>query len=111
MSTVSLLVNYYIENEYKPSRSITFLVTEECLEDYLTATEDERTIEQFLDTYDSDESAVIYEYGSDDGRIISERITYCDDFEDRYKEFISHSHMISKEQYYWSVYDKGMNKT
>lgn len=104
MSTVNLLLNHYIGDDYKPSKQISFLITEECLQDYLTWTEDDRTINQFLRTYDSDESAVIYDYATDDGRIISERITYCNDFEEKYKKFIQCSQGISKEQYYWDVY-------
>ncbi len=106
MSIVNLLLNHYIGDDLNPSRQISFFITEECLTDYLTATEDERTIEEFLRTYDSDESAVIYDYAEDDGRIISERITYCDDFEQKYKEYIEiiKEEDKTKEQYYWDTY-------
>lgn len=106
MSTINLLLNHYIGNDLNPSRQISFFITEECLKDYLAATEDERIVEEFLETYDSDESAVIYEYATDDGRIISERITYCDDFEEKYKEYIENTkeEIKTKEQYYWDTY-------
>lgn len=104
MSTINLLLNHYIGNDLNPSRQISFFITEECVKDYLAATEDERTVEEFLETYDSDESAVIYEYATDDGRIISERITYCDDFEKKYKEIMQYSQTFSKEEYYWNIY-------
>ena len=82
--------------------------------DYLRETEDDRSIRQFLDTYDSDESSVIYDYATNDGRILSEEITYCDDFEEKYKYFICGTQMFdpdisaneiaSREDYYWNVY-------
>lgn len=78
--TVKLLINHYIGDDFHPSRQTTFMITEECLQDYLTETEDDRAIKEFIDTYDSDESEVVYEYACDDGRILSEEITYCDDF-------------------------------
>ena len=43
--TVNLLVNHYIGDDFHPSRQVTFVIAEECLKDYLTATEDDRTIE------------------------------------------------------------------
>ena len=68
----------------------------------------------FLETYDSDESSVIYDYAANDGRILSEEIIYCDDFVDRYEDFIRRTQMFnpdmsaedisSKEDYYWTVY-------
>lgn len=103
MSTVNLLLNHYIGDDLNPSRKISFFITEECLNDYLAATEDERAIEEFLRTYDSDESEAIYDYAMDDGRIISERVTYCDDFEEKYIENIKEEDK-TKEQYYWDVY-------
>ena len=105
MSIINLLLNHYIGDDFNPSRKVSFFITEECLKDYLMATEDERTIEVFLRTYDSDESASIYNYAEDDGRIISKRVTYCDDFEEKYKEHIGRiKENKTKEQYYWNEY-------
>ena len=114
MKTVELLLNDYIGDNYNPSRQTKFTITEECLTDYLKETEDDRNVKTFLDTYDSDESSVIYDYAANDGRILSEEITYCDDFVDRYEDFIRRTQMFnpdmsaedisSKEDYYWTVY-------
>ena len=114
MKTVELLLNDYIGDNYNSSRQTKFTITEECLTDYLKETEDDRNVKMFLDTYDSDESSVIYDYASNDGRILSEEITYCDDFVDRYEDFIRRTQMFnpdmsaedisSKEDYYWTVY-------
>lgn len=114
MKTVELLLNDYIGDDYSPSRQVKFVITEECLIDYLRDTEDDRSISQFLNTYDSDESSVIYDYATNDGRILSEEITYCDDFEEMYKYFICGTQMFdpdisaneiaSREDYYWNVY-------
>lgn len=112
--TVKLLMNHYIGDDFYPSRQVTFMITEECLQDYLTETEDDRTVEEFMETYDSDESEVIYGYAADDGRILSDEITYCDDFIEKYNDFISRTQMFNpdmtaeqiatKENYYWTVY-------
>ena len=114
MKTVELLLNDYIGDNYNPSRQTKFTITEECLTDYLKETEDDRNVKMFLDTYDSDESSVVYDYASNDGRILSEEITYCDDFIDKYESFIhrtqknnpdkSEKRILSKEYYYWGVY-------
>lgn len=90
------------------------MITKECLQDYLTETEDGRTIEEFMDTYDSDESEIIYNYANDDGRILSGEITYCDNFIKRYNDFIAYTQMFNpdiaadqietKENYYWTMY-------
>lgn len=71
-------------------------------------------MKMFLETYDSDESSVIYDYATNDGRILSEEISYCDDFMDRYEDFIRRTRMFnpdmsaeqisSKEDYYCTVY-------
>ena len=112
--TVQLLVNHYIGDDFHPSRQVTFLITEECLKDYLTKTEDDRTVKEFIETYDSDESEVVYGYAADDGRILSEEITYCDDFIEKYNGFINQTQIFNpdmttdqiatKESYYWNVY-------
>lgn len=104
MSTVNLLLNTYNGDDYNPSRQLSFMITEECLSDYLKDTEDDRTIEEFLDTYDSDESSVIYEYATDDGRVISEKITYSDAFENDYN--VEAENEMSKEDYFWNVFYK-----
>ena len=112
--TVKLLMNHYIGDDFHPSRQVIFMITEECLQDYLTETEDDRTIEEFMETYDSDESEVIYGYAADDGRILSDEIAYCDDFIEKYNDFINRTQMFNpdmsvgqiatKENYYWTVY-------
>ena len=111
---VKLLMNHYIGDDFHPSRQVAFMIAEECLQDYLTETEDDRTIEEFMETYDSDESEVVYGYAADDGRILSDEITYCDDFIEKYNDFISRTQMVNsdmsaeqiatKEKYYWTVY-------
>lgn len=112
--TIKLLMNHYIGDDFHPSRQATFIITEECLQDYLMKTEDERTIKEFMETYDSYESEVIYRYAADDGRILSEEITYCDDFIEKYNDYIRRTQMFNpnmmaeqiatKENYYWTVY-------
>lgn len=114
MSTVNLILNHYIGDDINPSRQVSFLITEECLKDYLSETEDERSIDEFLETYDSDESEVVYGYATDDGRIISECVSYCDAFVEAYNGFIERTVMFNpemkakeiatKENYYWTVY-------
>lgn len=114
---VELVVNAYIEDNYTPSRKVSFKITKGCLEDYLLETEDDRSVDEFLDTYDSDESEVVYNYAADDGRVLSEKITYCDDFYTQYNDFVRRTQMFnpsmtaeeisSKENYYWTVYSDG----
>lgn len=111
MSTINLLLNHYIGDDFNPSRQVSFFITEECLRAYLKKTEDERTIEH---TYDSDEAKTVYEYSVDDNRIISERITYCSTFMSDYKDFIKRNQIFNpgmkpetistKEDYYWNVF-------
>ena len=48
MKIVELLLN-----DYNPSRQTKFIITEECLNDYLKETGDDRNIKMFLETYDS----------------------------------------------------------
>lgn len=112
--TIILLMNHYVGDNFHPSRQVKFIITEECLKDYLTEMGDERTVEEFLETYDSDEAEVVYGYAADDGRILSDEITYCDDFIDRYHDYIRRILMFNtdmtaeqiatKENYYWTVY-------
>lgn len=114
--TVKLLMNHYIGDDSHSSRQVTFMITEECLQDYLTETEDDRTVEEFMETYNSDGSEVIYDYAVDDGRILSDEIAYCDDFVEKYNDFINRTQMFNpdmtaeqiatKENYYWTVYAK-----
>lgn len=105
---LTLKINHYAKDILQPSRQLSFCITEECLKDYLACYDDERTIGEFLESYDSDESQVIYEYATDDGRIISEEISYCDDFIDQYEEYIDNlsddESIMKKEMYYWDVY-------
>ena len=109
MKIVELLLN-----DYNPSRQTKFIITEECLNDYLKETGDDRNIKMFLETYDSGEVSDIYDYAVNNGKILSEEIIYSNDFIDRYKDFIRRGQMsnpemsaeqiASKEEYYWTVY-------
>lgn len=113
-NTVELVLNHYIDNNSSPSRQVTFVIPKNYLEEYLQETEDDRTIEEFLDSYDSDEADVVYAYAADDGRILSSEVTYCEDFEEKYKDFINRmqikysdkttEQIATKENYYWSIY-------
>lgn len=104
-NTIKLLINDYIDDDYLPSRQLEFTITEECLKDYLIETEDDRTVEEFLTTYDSDESSVLYEYATDNNRILSEEITYCDNFITDYNDYVNDKLIkISQEEYYWYEY-------
>lgn len=78
------------------------MITKKCLSDYLKMLQEERTIQDFLTTYDSDESSVIYDYANDDERIISEEITYSDDFKQEYETETGREK--SKEDYFWNVF-------
>ena len=111
---VELKICNYINNTLEVEREVKFKITEECLNDYLTETEDNRTVNEFLETCDSDESSVIYEYANDDGRILSEEITYCDKFIEKYEDFVRRIQMFdpdmtaeeiaTKEDYYWQCW-------
>lgn len=104
-NTIKLLVCHYIGDDYFPSRQLEFVITKECLMDYLNETEDDRTIEEFMDTYDSDESSVIYEYATDDNRVLSEEISYCDDFAEEYNNYVNDTeNPMTAEDYYWEEY-------
>lgn len=114
-NTVELLINDYIGDNYTFSRQTKFVISQECLQDYLTATEDGRNVTEFLDTYDSDESETVYNFAVDDGRVLSEDITYCNDFMDKYNAYrkqaiVSNlsdeeiSKLMTKEDFYWNVY-------
>ena len=113
-NTVKLLMNHYSGNNSSPSRQVAFVIPENCLKEYLQVTEDNRSIEEFLNFYDSDEADVVYAYAADDGRILSSEVTYCDDFEEKYQDFIKRMHkkysdkaveqIATKENYYWSIY-------
>ena len=104
-NTIKLLVNDYIEDDYILSRQLEFVITKKCLMDYLNETNDDRTIEEFMDTYDSDESSVIYEYATDDNRVLSEEISYCDDFVEEYNNYVVDTeNPMTAEDYYWEEY-------
>ena len=107
---VELKIRNYIDDTLDVEREVKFKITKE----YLIETEDGRTINKFLETYNSDESSVIYEYASDDGRILSEEIAYCDDFNEQYEDFIRRTQMFNpdmiaeeiatKKDYYWQCW-------
>lgn len=101
-----LITNDYATDELNPTRTLKFTVNRKELAKYLIDNNDERTISMFLETYDSDESAYIHEKAEN---IISEEITYCDDFNERYDDFVNNPEMdsdesFSKEDFYWNVY-------
>lgn len=101
-----LITNDYATDELNPTRTLKFTVNRKELAKYLVDNNDDRTISMFLETYDSDESAYIYENAE---KIISEEITYCDDFNERYDDFVINPEMdsdesFSKEDFYWNVY-------
>ena len=85
---VELKICNYIDDTLDVERKVKFKITKECLQDYLTETEDDRTINKFLETYNSDESSIIYEYANNDNRVLSKEITFCDDFNEQYEDFI-----------------------
>lgn len=117
--TVVLLLNHYVGDEIFPSRQVRFVITEDCLKEYLRETEDERTVSEFLATYDSDESEVIYGYAADDGRILSDEIIYSEAFLESYRDFIKKmqvfcpgrmdEQIFKKESYYWQIYAFGQS--
>lgn len=111
---VELLLNHYTGGNFHPSRQVKFIITEDCLKDCLNDIEDERSVNEFMDSYDSDDSALIYQYAAAGGRILSEDVTYCDAFEKDYSDFIkakqmtnpemTTAQMATKEDYYWTTY-------
>lgn len=111
---IKLAINHYMTDNFYPSRQLFFQITKDCLLRILKETQDERTISQFLESYDSDEAEVIYDYASDKGEIISEEIVYSDDFLQKYKDFvhlaksldpdITDDRIADKEEYYWIAY-------
>ena len=111
---VELKIRNYINDTLEVEREVKFKITERCLKDYLIETEDGRTINKFLETYNSDESSIIYEYANNDNRVLSKEITYCDDFNEQYKDFIRRTQIFNpdmiaeeiatKEDYYWQVW-------
>lgn len=106
-----LIANDYATDGCNPTRTLKFAVNRKELAKYLVDNNDERTISMFLETYDSDESSYIYENSEN---IVSEEITYCDDFNERYNDFIKNTQLLnpdmsadeisSKEDFYWNVY-------
>lgn len=105
MGTITLLVNDYIGDDFEPSRTLKFIIPEQCLLEYLMEIEDDRTIEEFLESYDSDESEAIHEYAIYDNRVLSEEMVYCDDFMEEYDDYIQGNlNPLSMDEYYWAVY-------
>lgn len=87
-NTVCIILNNYIGNGINLSRTVVFHILRECLNEYLEAMEDDRDIEVFLNTYDSDEAEMAYRYAADDVRIIKEQISYCSEFEKAYENYV-----------------------
>lgn len=104
VKTVSLILNDYVGENYCPTKQTRFMISEDCLNDYLKATDDERDIPQFLESYDSDEANVIYDYASDDGRIIQEDVSYSDDVIEKYKKYMEENYTITIEDFYRNIY-------
>lgn len=104
--TVQLLINDYIGDDFDMSRQVRFIIEESCLIEYLAEWEfEERSLQEFLDTYDSDEAESVYNYADNDNRILSEEIIYCDDFLMEYKTAMEGCEdPMTKEDYYWEVY-------
>lgn len=103
----------YIGNDENPAREIFFDIPKECLEQYLGISESFITIDvpKFVAECGSEDIASIYAEASG---ITNEFVTYCDDFETAYADYISRVKMFnsdmsakeiaSKEDYYDTVY-------
>lgn len=105
--TIQLIHNHYMEDNYNPSRHLVFTITEDCLKEYLAETEDDRTVDSFLNTYDSDESECVYNYALDDNRILSKKIIYDIDVLEKYALYkgINQECDIGIETFYWDIYN------
>ena len=104
--TVKLLIHHYIEDDIYPSRIVTFEITK----DFLARCIKDLDVETFLNEYTSDDAYEIQGYAYVSGNIISEEISYCDDFMKDYNDHIKQCRMSNPdfsddmEDYYWSVY-------
>lgn len=87
---VCIIVNYYMEKEIRPLRTVVFHISAECLNEYLEQMEDDRDIDTFLKTYDSDEAEMVYRYAADDVRVMHEQIFYSHDFEKAYENYVEY---------------------
>lgn len=111
---VKLVINHYVGSDPNPSRQITFFIGEDVLKSYLEMSGDKRTVKKFLGSYNNEEAEVIYQYADDDGVIVSQEISYCDNFLEEYNLFIQRVQMFNpdkkagqiatKEDYYRTVY-------
>lgn len=112
--TVMLKMHHPFDESFSPARETVFTVLKSDLENYLDQAEDCRTAKEFFETYDSKEADIIYGYMADDGKVLSEEITYSDTFEKDYADYIKRTQMFNpgmsaeqiatKEDYYWAAY-------
>lgn len=110
---VLLRIGYYLDDDFYPSRIVAFSVSFDCLEGYLQEKQDDRSAEVFLETYDSDEAEDVYRYAADDGLIVYQKVSYSDEFEKDYADYIRRVKMFNdketediatKEDYYYTVF-------
>ncbi|MDO4469805.1 MAG: hypothetical protein Q4C84_08180 [Bacillota bacterium] len=119
INPVTLKMLHPFDEHSTPAREISFVVNEGDLEACLDEVEDERTVEDFLETYTSEEANVVYGYMKEDGLVLSEQVTYSDAFEKAYADYIQRIQMlnldltakeiVTKEDYYWVVYAQTRN--
>lgn len=103
--TVQFVIGHYIDDNFYPSRTLTFATTADCLKDCLTATGDPRNVESLMDFYDSDDALEVYEYALDNNMIVSQEIEYCDEFVKEYSRYVaSVKYPLTPESYYWCEY-------
>lgn len=105
LESILLIFNDYIDNNYEPSKTRIFTITNYSLTDFLIETNDSRTISEFLNTYDSKDSEAVYEYASNMGGILSEEVIYCDDCVAEYKDYRRDNlNPVSIDEFYWMKY-------
>lgn len=95
-------------------KQVHFSISKEKLSDYLAMSEDFRSADEFLATCSNDEICLIHEYASNDGLIVAEETSYCDDFYEKYNNFVQNAKsadsditeedLFTKEEYYDMIY-------
>lgn len=110
---VMLSIGYYLGDDFYPSRIVAFAVPYDSVEGYLQEVKDERSVEIFFETYDSNEAEDVYRYAADDGLIVYQKVSYSDEFEKDYADYIRRVKMFNdketediatKEDYYYTVF-------